>query len=469
MSLVVDEFHALAKVRARESQRAVLVSGVLRVQPDPDAFILAPLKMAGEGRLWAVAFGRRGEQPTLVSTADARQRDDEREAVIAPLAVALDAYFRECWIKDCAPQVWVSSRSAVAFLDAFAERRVSKDPEVALLGLRLHFLTDRYFYAGQQVLIPTTQALSQHFATGQSGMEDAHLGALLAWIEPPEGQLPEAAARVAEETPAGVATDVAMDAQLGKLLTELAEGQRGKRVPRRAEWIKSHVQETVGSVAADTFHLIERGIAVLERQGLQTVPGMAKLRSSDADAFGFYMKRDFVPLRSSPDYAARQLDDRETAIGAASAIFKGHDLTEIALALEEGEAIEGSFTEFVYGSRAGCVQQAVFETTQFVSKLRLGDTIHVQSPKKILLQLVAQDAPDNNGARRMTFDVLSGKTFVEEYLHEEVTLLPSGGGFFGFHKAPPSSPWILDRRAEAPPQGVRAVPGDPEAQLARLQ
>ncbi len=66
--------------------------------------------------------------------------------------------------------------------------------------------------------------LSRHWATGQSGLEDQHLGALLAWIDPPQDLTGAEAARRAELArdadgqllcpPAGPATDPAFDNRL---------------------------------------------------------------------------------------------------------------------------------------------------------------------------------------------------------------------------------------------------------------
>ena len=69
-----------------------------------------------------------------------------------------------------------------------------------------------------------TDLLSRHWATGQSTLEDQHLGALLAWIDPPEGESGAEAALRAELArdaegqllcpPAGPATDPAFDNKL---------------------------------------------------------------------------------------------------------------------------------------------------------------------------------------------------------------------------------------------------------------
>jgi len=111
----------------------------------------------------------------------------------------------------------------------------------------------------------------------------------------------------------------------------------------------------------------------------------------------------------------------------------------------------------------------VFETDQFVSKLRVGDVVRVDAAKKIELQLVAEGPPADDGSRSMRFVVGSGKTFLDAFLMEDVRLLPSGSGFSGFYSKPEVSPWILQRESQDPGQGSRSVPGDPEHALEALR
>lgn len=467
MSRVFEEMSAIAKMQARVEGRAVLISDVLRVDPDPDAFVLAPIKMAGEGRLWAVAYGRRGDAPAFSFTPDPRNRDDEASSVINPLAVTLEEYFQECRAIKRAPQVWVSSGSAVRLLSALSERRGSRhDANVAKLGLRLHFLSDRHDYAGQQVLHSASQVLSAHFATGQSPLEDQHLGAFLAWFAPGEEDAAEAA-RVAEDSPAGVNTDVDFDLDAADLLQEFSGPTRGRSARRKA--IAHELDGMLRSVAVHIYELIEQSIQVLESQNLPKVPQIQKLRNKDFDAFDFFMEREFVPLRASADEAGRQLAAREAAIDSAANVFLGSDSIERSLGIQSGDVIEGTISDLTYGSRSGSVHEITFETGQSISTLRVGDTVRIDSTKKIELQLVRQGPLDHVGERTLSFRVEIGKTFVEQYFGEEVTLLPTGGSFFDRSKRPVDPPWIIDRKAALPTSAGRRPPSDPVQALEGLR
>ncbi|WP_433476496.1 hypothetical protein ACQPZP_05265 [Spirillospora sp. CA-142024] len=124
-----------------------------------------------------------------------------------------------------APQILVPNTSTIDYL-----RRVARsirfqqaptpefphgDPQVGLLGRWLTFFTDRAGYPGSSMLLPMTDLLAAHWATGQSSLEDASLALLLGWIDPPAGmtgaQGAAAAAHPIDYPPAGPATDPTFD------------------------------------------------------------------------------------------------------------------------------------------------------------------------------------------------------------------------------------------------------------------
>jgi hypothetical protein len=83
---------------------------------------------------------------------------------------------------------------------------------VPLLGRWLTFFANAAEVPGSSLLPNAVQALSAHWATGQSSAEDAQLATQLAWIDPPAGCSGAEAARAAESSPpAGPATDPDFD------------------------------------------------------------------------------------------------------------------------------------------------------------------------------------------------------------------------------------------------------------------
>ena len=73
------------------------------------------------------------------------------------------------------------------------------DPAVPALGKWLTFLADSADQPGSAMLADLTGFLAEHWATGQSPLEDASLAAQLAWIDPPPGMTGLQAALATED------------------------------------------------------------------------------------------------------------------------------------------------------------------------------------------------------------------------------------------------------------------------------
>ena len=222
---------ALARAQAYVDGRAQPIATVRHLHVHDRPFVLIPLAMAGEANApLAAMVGTAAAVPRLLVVEQPRNRD-ERFAFAAGLAGHLVPYLEsfagetEAVAVDRgrdvryrfvdAPQVWVPNPGGVDFLRLFGRstrfRRVDGDhpvpASVPLLGRWLTFLTGSAEVPGSALLPTTVQALMMHWATGQSGAEDNHLGSLLAWIE--SGA---AAAREAERGPvAGPSTDPDFD------------------------------------------------------------------------------------------------------------------------------------------------------------------------------------------------------------------------------------------------------------------
>jgi hypothetical protein len=62
------------------------------------------------------------------------------------------------------------------------------------MGAQCRVIADEATYAGQQIVAVASDLLLEHVATGQSVVEDQHLGAQLAWVTPRAGADPVAEA-----------------------------------------------------------------------------------------------------------------------------------------------------------------------------------------------------------------------------------------------------------------------------------
>lgn len=212
---------ALARAEAYATGRAVPVTTVRHVHLSADPLVLIPLMLAGEAAApLAVLAGSARADPTLYFVPQPRNRD-QRFAFLAELGKPVLAYIdgkrsvtetvpatknREPWERAVdAPQILVPNSGGIEALRLLGRsaRFRSVDgpypvhPAVPLLGRYLTWLAeDRAPMPGSAVCAPMTELLSGHWATGQSALEDQHLAAQLAWINPGATL---AAARVPEQ------------------------------------------------------------------------------------------------------------------------------------------------------------------------------------------------------------------------------------------------------------------------------
>ncbi|MBB1245414.1 hypothetical protein GL263_17860, partial [Streptomyces durbertensis] len=201
----------LARMEAADAGRARPLATVRHRHLSERPMVMVPLTTAGEtGAPLGVILGTDPERPTLLTVAQPRDRD-LRAAFLAELADALLPHLESCQddteqVRDdaelCrdAPQLLVPNAAGVEFVRLLGRatrfRRTAEEdprathpapPRVPLLGRWLSHYGDRARVPGSSLLLAVTELLSRHWATGQSSLEDQHLGALLAWLDPPAG------------------------------------------------------------------------------------------------------------------------------------------------------------------------------------------------------------------------------------------------------------------------------------------
>ncbi|MFD0890582.1 hypothetical protein ACFQ08_39070, partial [Streptosporangium algeriense] len=199
---------ALARLRAIRDGSAQPITTVRHCHLAPQPLVFIPLSLSGEAAApLAAMVGTDPGHPRLLVVPQPRNRD-LRFAFAAELAEVVLPYVEGfCKVTETverrggepyercldAPQILVPNRQGVAFLGLLGRstrfRRIDGPypvhPSVPLLGRWLTYFADRSQQPGSCLLMSATEALGAHWASGQSGLEDANLGALLSWIDPP--------------------------------------------------------------------------------------------------------------------------------------------------------------------------------------------------------------------------------------------------------------------------------------------
>ncbi|RKN03521.1 hypothetical protein [Streptomyces radicis] len=404
-----------ARLRAAEAGRAEPLATVRHVHLAARPFVLIPLALAGEACApLAALVGAERERPELLIVAEPRDRT-QRFAFVADLADRvlphLDSFTRDTEeytgrrdgakriLTRCteAPQILVPNPGGIAFLRLLGrstrfrgtEGPHAVPPGVPLLGKWLTWFTDRAEFPGSSQLLAMTEALSVHWATGQSGTEDGNLASLIGWIAPPDGHDGHEAARLAEDPalrpPAGPATDPVFDHTLHELLDRY---ERAGTDPLRAA-LRHQLEKQLRSQLAPTWDLMWRGVDLLR----SLPPGASVAGRWEFDRTLFTDYAAYLAETGLPQ--AR----RDHAVGAARRLARLEDATaryELArayddpLVMAEHELAGRAFTgvviatdpsRMVKGPRSALFRPLVtLRTDALPPRLELGDK--VKSPTR---------------------------------------------------------------------------------------
>ncbi|RFU37261.1 hypothetical protein DZF91_33830 [Actinomadura logoneensis] len=360
---------ALAQLEALASGRAAPVATVRHCHLSDSPLVMVPLKLAGEAAApLATMLGTDRDAPTLLVVPQPRNRD-QRFAYAAELAKAvLDHVESERGATETlepskdgeervryerAPQIVVPNRGGVGFLRLLGrstrfrstEGPWAVDPAVPALGRWLTWFADRNDRPGSSLLLALTETLRLHWATGQSSLEDGNLGALMGWIDPPEGMDgPTAAARAEDPVacpPAGPATDPTFDNEV--LAPAIAAYDESGGEPRAEERIRA----AVASQLTPTWDLVWRALDLL--RALPEGASVPKRWERDRDSFT-YFHREFAesPPQAKlddPVRAARRLHDLERSQESYEAQRAFDDPLVMAEQRLAGQAFGGVVTE----------------------------------------------------------------------------------------------------------------------------
>ncbi|MFH9570085.1 hypothetical protein [Streptomyces sp. NPDC017230] len=286
-----------------------------------------------------------------------------------------------------AAQLIVPSRAGIDFVRLLGRsmrfrRTAEQDPEtphpapprVPLLGRWLTHYGERARVPGSSLLLAMTDLLGRQWATGQSTLEDQHLGALLAWIAPEADGAGLTGAQAAHRAelardadgqllcpPAGPATDPAFDNKLlapaieryDRARTALAAAEDGLEADERLGALSAAEQEIrtlVESRTRPTWDTVWRGLDLLRE-----LPAGAHVEDRwTRDRWSFTSHRDRIlsgeppqPRRDDAVTAANKLATREREQARLEAQEALDDPLVMAGRRLSGEAFTGEVTDVV--------------------------------------------------------------------------------------------------------------------------
>ncbi|MCX5232998.1 hypothetical protein [Streptomyces sp. NBC_00233] len=219
-------------------------------------------------------------------------------------------------------------------------------------GMWLTFLTDRAEHSGTCVLLPVTTLLAEHWATGQSTLENQNLASTMAWIAPPAGLSTEQAMADAEDPdvcpPAGPSTSPGFDNRhLAPAIRNFGEASALGDLNALAA-AESELRELIAGQIQPTWSMVWQAISLL--RSVPEAPRAAKRFESDCKAFtdySDYQDSGALPQRKrdTATGAARRLSSLERALAGFQSAMAFNDRFVLADQRSTSEAFAGTIVE----------------------------------------------------------------------------------------------------------------------------
>ncbi|MFF3567948.1 hypothetical protein ACFYXQ_09240 [Nocardia jiangxiensis] len=406
---------ALAHVEAMETMTAVPLTRFRHRRLSERPLVVVPLTMAGEaGTPVSVLVGDAKRSPKLLVVGQPRDRN-QRIAFAAEFGrIVLDhinsfrvnrreipSRSREKQSRYAsAPQLIVPNPGgirALADLGRICRFRRTTGPypvpaTVPELGMWLTFLAESAEQAGTSMLVAATDLLSEHWATGQSALEDRNLASLLAWIAPPDGRSVEQALADAENPivcpPAGPSTSPEFDNIYLEPAIKRADAARAAGDERAAATAHAELRDLLNDQMKPTWRMMWTAISLL--RGVPEAPHAAARFDGDCTSFTDYSDYQDTgtavpqPKRDKAIAAARRLSRLERALAELESDMALDDPFVLADRRSVGEAFAGEVVEadpdrFVTTEKNSRVRRPLI-TVRTLDPTRLADGIGLVSP-----------------------------------------------------------------------------------------
>jgi len=363
---------SLARLEAAASGRARPLSQVRHRRLAGQPLVIIPLTLAGDPATPVAAMtGTSRADQHLLAVPQPRDRD-LRLGFLTGLAQIVLGYIasrqhatevlpatrnhEERRRYADAPQILVPNRAARDYLGLLGRStRFQRtdgpfpvDPVVPALGKWLTFFADSAEQPGSALLADLTSLLAEHWASGQSPLEDASLAAQLAWIDPPPGMTGLQAALATEDPlrcpPAGPATDPGFDQAILEPLVRNYDRAAQTGSQAGADRAAAEITTALRGQLEPTWNAVWNAMSLL--RALPETAGAARRWATDRDSFtrfSSYIADGGLPQprRDHAATAAARLDRLERAQAAYDAERALEDPFILAELRTTGEAFAG--------------------------------------------------------------------------------------------------------------------------------
>lgn len=251
------------------------------------------------------------------------------------------------------PQILVANMGTIHLLGRLGRRLAylsttganAADPLLPRLGRHLMWIAEHAQLPGQQLILPATQLLAQHYAAALSALEAQSLFAMDAWIDPPDGTHGFHAAEQAERQAVGPVPAPEDGQRVHTLMKTFNEKRAGRKDPKTVQDLSRDLRMLYDDMTAATWRLIWK---VIDRERTKTEAASVERRArADRFAYASHIQWMLGPVegrrktRLTPRAAALRLAELEQANRLLTAEEAIDDPLRMAPHLLAGKALAG--------------------------------------------------------------------------------------------------------------------------------
>lgn len=380
-----------------------------------DPYVVALVRMGGEGRPWAIASGPAGDSPTLRSVADPRI-----QPTVAPIVESLGMDLLRVFpvtqeSNSTDPQLWLPDPSHLellhhmAFAYAYEHWPLPDMRRLNRAGKLFNALFLQSTHPAQNVVVTATEVLRSMYTFPATPARQGHLGFLIAWlVEHGDRALRHQAATSAEERAVSTSIDGEFERRvLQPLLKRYVDS--GREDSETASHIKTLVEEeafrrwemTVAAIriARSDPRPTNSGVATVKTIGRKSWNKLWRepaMREDNGDSPGWRGREtDWGAVWAAKHYLQNELDERLRVEALA------HGDSEIASAVvRRGRGLVGKIVAI--DAQAGSVRLKYSEPEHV--DVREGGSYKCFGNQSLTLQVRESDP----SAKQVDFEVMSG-------------------------------------------------------------
>lgn len=370
--MTADLIDVTARVLARACGRAIPIRRTSAISADPPTSIgIAPIRMAAEELVQAIAFGPIDSTPRVAVRWNPLSRDPGQLGVFA---TALEAYISGSLAAGQLPRIWLPHSAALEVLDLLGHRmrrNSNATPDLQRMGSLCRAIAVESEFPDQQIVAVAGDLLRTHLVTGQSPKEDGHVGAVVAWVTPPPGVDPLVEASRRSLMPANAMMQRHIDDEVERLR------KIGKGKGLAATAARSRIEQLLSGEALREWELLVEARNAFLSLNLPEAAGLGYLVTSSLERFRWAAVND-PSTPSHPVSLRRRLQAMEVAARRVEDVDARSDARVRERLRRQGRVIAATVAHVVQPSRRRRPTSLYFRTDQAVLRIRIGTVVQTE-------------------------------------------------------------------------------------------